>query len=149
MNRKTSFEKKIFESRFFREAKSKAEKISDNPESLNDLIDKADKKAREKGRSVLGESWGALMTFFRMLKAYTSGKYRKIPWKTLVAIVGAVVYFVMPFDFIPDFILGFGFADDVTLILWTMKFFKSDIESFAQWEKDNDSELNIGICSQD
>jgi len=135
MNGKKNFEKRIYESRFFRDAKFKAEEISSNPKLLNDLIFKADKKALEKGRGVLGESLDSLMTFSRMLKAYAGGKYRKIPWKTLVAIVGAVVYFVMPLDFIPDFILGLGFADDVALLLWTMKWAKKDVEEFSQWEQ--------------
>lgn len=135
MNGKKNFEKRIYESRFFRDAKFKAEEISCNPKLLNDLIVKADKKALEKGRGVLGESLDTLMTFSRMLKAYAGGQYRKIPWKTVVAIVGAVVYFVMPLDFIPDFILGLGFTDDVALLLWTMKWFKSDVEEFSRWEQ--------------
>lgn len=135
MKDKKSFEKRISESRFFKDAKLKAEGIAKNPELLNDLINQADKKALEKGRSVLGEAWDSLGTSFRMLRAYTRGDYRKIPWKTLVAIVGAMIYFVMPLDFIPDFIFGFGFTDDVALILLVVKSFKDDIENYTKWEK--------------
>ncbi len=135
MKDKKSFEKRVSESRFFKDAKRKAEGIAKNPELLNDLIQKADKKALEKGRSVLGEAWDSLDTCFRMLRAYARGDYRIIPWKTLVAIVGAMVYFIMPFDFIPDFIFGFGFTDDVALILFTVKSLKDDIENYAKWEK--------------
>ncbi len=133
MNR--AFENRIYESRFFKHAKLKAEGIAKNPELLNDLIRKADKKASEKGSSVLGDAWDSLKTCFRMLRAYALGEYRKIPWKTLVAITGSVVYFVMPLDFIPDFLLGFGLTDDVALILWTMKSMNTDIEKFSEWEK--------------
>jgi len=136
MKDKKSFEKRVSDSRFFRAAKLKAEGIAKNPELLNELIHKADKKAAEKGRSVLGEAWDSLATYFRMLRAYARGDYRVIPWKTLVAIVGAMVYFVMPLDFIPDFIFGFGFTDDVALILWTVKSIKGDIDNYTQWEKD-------------
>lgn len=135
MKDKKSFEKRISESRFFKDAKLKAEGIAKNPELLNDLIHKADRKALEKGRSVLGEAWDSLGTCFRMLRAYSRGDYRKIPWKTLVAIVGAMVYFVMPLDFIPDFIFGFGFTDDVALILLVVKSIKDDIENYIKWEK--------------
>jgi len=136
MKNKKKFEKCVYESRFFRDAKLKAEKIAKNPDLLNDLIHKADKKALEKGRSVLGEAWDSLATSFRMLKSYARGDYRKVPWKSLVAIVGALVYFVMPFDFIPDFILGFGLTDDVALILWTVKSIKGDIDKYTDWEDD-------------
>ncbi len=114
-----------------------------NPDLLNDLIHKADKKALEKGRGVLGEAWDSLIISCRMLQAYLRGDYRKIPWKTLVAIVGAMVYFVMPLDFIPDFILGFGFTDDVALILWTVKSIKDDIENYSQWEKNVVQNINV------
>jgi len=135
MNGKKSFENRIYESRFFRNAKSKAEKIANNPDLLNDLILQADKKASEKGRGVLGEAWDSLGTCSRMLRAYARGEYRKLPWKTLVAVVGTLVYFVMPMDFIPDFLIGFGYTDDMALILWTVKSMKDDIEKFSQWEE--------------
>lgn len=134
MKVKNSFEKRIYNSRFFKQATSRAEKISNNPDLLNDLIIKANDKAKQKGRGVLDESWEPMMAFFRMLKAYAGGDYRKIPWRTLVAIVAAVVYFVMPLDAIPDFILGLGFTDDMAVVLLTMNLFKTDIEEFQQWE---------------
>ena len=110
MNAKNFFAKQVYDSRFFKEAAQKARDISENPEQLNALLVQADKKAREKGRGALGESWDTLMTFSRMVKAYAAGNYRKVPWKTLVAVVGAIVYFIMPLDFVPDIILGLGFG---------------------------------------
>lgn len=142
MKQTKSFEQRIYESRFFRSAKIKAEGISNNPDLLNDLIRKADGKASEKGRGVLGDAWGSLNTCFRMLGAYARGEYRKIPWKSLVAIVGALIYFVMPLDFIPDVILGLGFTDDVALILWTVNSIKGDIDQFSQWEE-RDGEFEV------
>jgi uncharacterized membrane protein YkvA (DUF1232 family) len=135
MNAKKSFENRIFNSRFFKNAQIKAEKIAQNPELLNELIHQADKKALEKGRGILGEAWDSVVISVRMLRAYVRGDYRKIPWKTLVAIVGAMVYFIMPLDFIPDFIFGLGITDDVALILWTMKSIKNDIDQFSRWEE--------------
>jgi uncharacterized membrane protein YkvA (DUF1232 family) len=40
----------------------------------------------------------------RLVKAYASGHYKSIPWKTLLIIVAAVIYFVNPLDFVPDLI---------------------------------------------
>lgn len=76
------------------------------------------------------------MTLFRMLRAYGSGAYKKIPFKTLIATVTSVVYFVMPLDFIPDILLLFGFMDDAALIAWTVKSIKTDIDQFSAWETD-------------
>jgi uncharacterized membrane protein YkvA (DUF1232 family) len=39
------------------------------------------------------------------------------PTGARLTILAALAYFVSPFDFIPDFIAGLGFADDATILL--------------------------------
>lgn len=134
---KENFEKRVSESRFFKTARVKAEEIINNPERLNDLLYEADKKAKSKGKGLMGEARDFLATAFRLLRAYATGQYRQIPWKSLMAVTAAVVYFVMPLDFIPDLILGFGFFDDAALMMWTFKSIRSDIDRFAMWEDGN------------
>ncbi len=133
MDKKT-FAERVLNSRVFEQAKVKATDTINNPEKLRSLIDSAGAKAARRGPGVLGEVWDTLRTCLRMLAAYTKGEYREIPWKSLVALVAALIYFVMPLDVIPDFILGFGFADDIALIAWTVKSIKGDIDRFAAWE---------------
>ncbi len=145
VTKKEFIAKQVLGSRFYKTAAQKARDISDNPELLDDLMDQVDKKARDKGRAVLGESWDSLMMFFRMIRAYAGGRYRKIPWKTLVGIVGTLVYFVMPFDVVPDIILGIGFMDDAALLLWTMRCFKQDMDAFAAWEREREP---VPACDQ-
>jgi uncharacterized membrane protein YkvA (DUF1232 family) len=50
-------------------------------------------------------------------------------------IVGSVVYFVMSVDFILDFIVGLGFAEDAAILGWTIKTFESGIDDFIEWEE--------------
>ncbi|MEZ5871403.1 MAG: YkvA family protein [Nitratireductor sp.] len=38
------------------------------------------------------------------------------PNRTRAILLGALAYFVMPLDWIPDFILGFGFSDDIAVL---------------------------------
>lgn len=38
------------------------------------------------------------------------------PMRVRAILMAAMAYFVVPTDFIPDFILGFGFTDDATVI---------------------------------
>ena len=137
MAAKENFEKRVSESRFFKTAKGKAEKIINNPERLNDLLREADQKAETKGKGLAGEAGDFLATAFRLLRAYATGQYRQIPWKSLMAVTAAVVYFVMPLDLIPDLILGIGFFDDAALIVWTFKSIRADMDRFAQWEDGN------------
>ena len=132
----------------FRSAKDRAIEYAKNSRKLNDLLDRAVEKARtSKGR--LAEVWDSLLASFRLLRAYATGRYRDIPWASLVSIVAAVVYFVMPLDLIPDFILGLGLIDDVALLGWILSSLKSDIDHFTEWEKDNASTGEDRLQQQD
>lgn len=126
---------KSMDSKSYERAKNKAEEYTKDPEKLNDLIDKAfDKANRKKGP--LNTIWEQLMACFRLIKAFANGTYREIPWSSLVMLTISVVYFVMPIDFIPDFIIGLGLTDDAALLGWTVKTFRSDIDAFIEWERE-------------
>ncbi len=71
----------------------------------------------------------------RMTKAYTSGSYKRIPWKTIVLVVGVFGYIINPVDVIPDIIPVAGFADDFSLLLWLVQNLGSEIDEFIVWEK--------------
>lgn len=126
--------KEVRKSKWFKNAKSKAKEYLDTPDKIPSLIEKAKKKAKKKN-GPLREVWEALMTFFRLLKAYAKKEYREIPWESIVLILATVIYFVMPIDLIPDF-LPWGYIDDAALIAWTMRSVAVDIENFRQWEKE-------------
>jgi uncharacterized membrane protein YkvA (DUF1232 family) len=135
MRHKISGEK-VGKSSAFKSAKDKAIEYAKNAAKLNALLDRAAKKAvASQGR--LAEVWESLLAAFRLLRAYASGRYSNIPWASLVSIVAAVVYFVMPLDLIPDFILALGLIDDVALLGWILSSLKTDIDQFIEWEKDD------------
>lgn len=128
------FGKRISESSFFAKIRNKANEYLKNPEKLNDLIDKATKKAESKSKGHLSKVWDSLMTFFRLLRAYAKREYTKVPWQSMVLIVATIIYFLIPSDLIPDVIVGLGFIDDAALIGFTMKTVKKDIDEFLDWE---------------
>ena len=70
----------------------------------------------------------------RMVQAYANGSYRELPWKSLLAILGGITYFMMPFDLVPDFIPFTGLLDDFTVIMFITGAFQQDIEEFLEWE---------------
>ena len=125
-------------SRAFNQAKSKAAEYINDSAKLNELIDKASKKATDK-IGVLGTVWTQLTACFRLIRAYAKGSYREVPWHSLMMIVASVIYFVMPIDLVPDFIVGFGLLDDAALLGWTMKTFSADIDGFLEWESEQAS----------
>src|SRR5690606_1749948 len=72
---------------------------------------------------------------FRMLKAYYTKEYRGVATRTLGLLVLGVLYFVLPGDFIPDFIPVVGHSDDLTVIMAIFKSLNTDIEKFLEWER--------------
>ena len=64
-----------------------------------------------------------------MLKAVAKGSYR-LRKETLILVAGAVLYFVIPIDVIPDFIPVAGFVDDAAVIAWVVKTCKTEIDLF-------------------
>ena len=81
------------------------------------VIEQAWRKQESVGRArklelVLAE----LRTMLELLRAWARGEYSGIAKANLVLIVGAVVYFLMPADLIPDIIAVLGFADDAAVI---------------------------------
>ena len=75
-----------------------------------------------------------LQTIFRLVRAWLKGEYRDVSKKSLVVLVGALIYFLMPFDAIPDFIPVIGLTDDVAIIAMALTAAKTEVEKFREWE---------------
>lgn len=74
-------------------------------------------------------------TMMRMTKAWALREYRAVPWKSLVYIVGAIIYFVNPVDLIPDVLVGIGFIDDAAVAAAVVRAVHDQLESFRAWEE--------------
>ncbi len=116
-------------------AKNRAEEYARDPKKAKQLLDSAIKKAKnfERNRGPLTEVWGYLTAIFRLLRAYIRGEYRDIPWGSIVLVIVAIIYFVSPFDLIPDFLPG-GLIDDAMVIGFIIAQLKADLDNFLAWE---------------
>ena len=52
----------------------------------------------------------------------------KLSKKTKLALFGAGLYIIMPLDLIPDFIVGFGQVDDLTVATYLLKCLYGDLK---------------------
>ena len=52
-----------------------------------------------------------------LVAAYYCALDPATPGSVRATLLGALAYFIMPFDIIPDFIAGLGFTDDATVLL--------------------------------
>jgi uncharacterized membrane protein YkvA (DUF1232 family) len=70
----------------------------------------------------------------RMVGAAVSGRYRRLPRRSLVAVVAGLLYFLDPLDAIPDFLPVIGFLDDAAVLAWVVSRVRRDLDEFLAWE---------------
>ncbi|MEH7351042.1 MULTISPECIES: YkvA family protein [Gottfriedia] len=124
------------ENKFFKKYLKKASSYLGNKEKSTNLLKKAAKLAPNK-KGALGEAWEKVNLFIDLFKSYINGSYRDISTKSILTVIGALIYFVSPIDAIPDFIVGLGFLDDATILAYTFKQLNKDIEKYKIWKENN------------
>lgn len=97
------------------------------------LAAQAARKA-EKHKTAVRKVWDDLLTLTRLLRAWARREYTVVPWQTLIAATAVLIYFVNPFDLIPDFLHGVGLVDDVTFIALVVSVIRDDLDQFRAWE---------------
>lgn len=85
--------------------------------------------------NVLSAVWEDLRTMLRLLVRWADRSYRRVSWTPLVFIVGAVLYFVVPADVIPDALGAIGFVDDVSVITMVVHRVRDELDRFRRWEQ--------------
>ncbi len=123
--------------KFFERARKKASEIAGDNDRIHDLLNASKDKLGNINfeDSKISKLGSKLRIMMRMVKAYANGNYRELPWKSLLAILGGMIYFMMPIDFIPDFIPFTGLLDDFTIVMLISGAFQQDIEDFLIWEE--------------
>lgn len=118
----------------FSKAADTAREFARDPEKTGYLLDEAVQKA-ERTRTLVAGIWDDLQTLIRLVRTWISGDYGVAPWQTIVFAIAGIVYFVNPFDIVPDFLPGAGYLDDATVVGFVLKSIKKDIEQFLNWER--------------
>ena len=110
-----------------------AEAIVADAKKLANLLEEGVKKMNAHSKALAGV-FGDLQLIVRMVRAWLNGEYRDLSNKSLVILIGALLYFIMPLDAIPDFIPGVGYLDDAGVIAMALGTVKSEIDKFRAWE---------------
>lgn len=82
--------------------------------------------------------------FWRLLRSWLSGTYRKFPWRSLFVLLLVGIYAINPFDILPDFIPFFGVLDDAAMLGFLIRSLMKDVEKFKEWEAQHDKETAHG-----
>lgn len=129
----------VEKNKFFKRALKKASEVLKSNPRMRNVVSKASEKINDFNIDNVKSSGfvSRLNVFLRMVKAYAKGEYRDIEWKHLVLVVAALLYFITPLDFIPDFIPVTGFIDDFTVLVWVYNKIQNEIDKFQIWESNS------------
>lgn len=70
----------------------------------------------------------------RLAMAYATGRYRRLPVKAIISVAAALLYFLNPFDLLPDALPVLGLTDDFAVLTWVYRNLSNEISAFESWE---------------
>ena len=122
---------------FFDRALNSAAHLSGNKGRITLLLGRLGKKMTHVNwnKVSVAAAKEKLSVFSRLTSAYASGKYREVPWKTVMTVLAAIIYFLNPLDLVPDFIPLMGLTDDFGVLIWVYNSIQGEINKFLEWEK--------------
>jgi len=95
-----------------------------------------------KGSGKLNRFREDIKLMFAMIRDYWNGNYRDVPWKSIAAIAGALLYVLNPLDVIPDLLIGIGFLDDAGVVALCLKLVESDLYRYAAWKEQQENQIS-------
>jgi len=107
-------------------------------------------KVTRNAGAIMGKLGGPLAKFAKqarlfvsMLGDYQSGQYRKVPAWTIGVAAFALLYILMPFDLVPDFIPVAGLVDDALVMATALSMVGQDLKDYENWlGKEDESTRN-------
>ena len=123
--------------RFFDRCESRAEKIAHNKKRFTETLRKARKTIEKlhnlpKCEALLNN----LCNICDLLADYLDGIYRNFPFSTVVMLLVGVLWAVIPFDTIPDFIPLLGWIDDAAVVAGIVVTVQKDINEYLEWKRE-------------
>ena len=113
----------------------KAEDLLKDDVRMESFLEKIEKKI--KWIPFLAQEFKNNPTMVSMVRSYLRGNYTKIPKRTILAIVSALIYFLSPIDLVPDWIPLLGQLDDAIVIATCWNLVNKDVEDYRQWKKES------------
>lgn len=127
---------------FFRKSENRATVILNDKSKANKTIKDALGKAMT-NKGALDGVWEKMVLLFGVAKDYVNGDYTEIPKRSIVAVLGGIVYFLSPIDVIPDFVPFLGFFDDIFILNLVYKQVLKDLEKYKEWKDSQVKIINI------
>ena len=109
----------------------KAKDVLNDENRLMDLLKKAISKSKNRSKELKED----VVTSVQLIKDWKNNDYKNVSKKTILSLLAGIIYFVNPFDLIPDFLLHFGFIDDIGVMTFVMSQFKTEINNYRLYKE--------------
>lgn len=101
------------------------------PDKLDELLIKAEELIDKLPENV--SSLKYIPEFLSLINNYISGRYKDVSVKSVVAVIAVIIYFVAPYDVIPDFIPKIGYLDETYVVDKCLDIINDDLDKFLTW----------------
>lgn len=110
-----------------------ARKVYKDKNRFKSVVDESMRKSNKV--DLFKEISHELRLVFGLLNDYRKGDYRNIKKKDIFLMLAALLYLLNPADIIPDFIIGVGFVDDLSVLAYIIKKLKDELEKYRIWKE--------------
>ena len=90
-----------------------ARDLEKNPFKIDEILEALPRK--------LSETSGKIPFAEQFFAVFYAVKDAKTPLKAKAMLAAALAYFIVPTDLIPDFVIGFGFTDDLAVLTMVLR----------------------------
>lgn len=109
-----------------------ARQVFKNKDRLNRVVQES--MARTNKMDLFKKISRELMLALGLIMDYSKGNYREVKKRDILLIVAGFLYLLNPADIIPDFVLFFGFFDDLSVLTYIVKKLDKELEKYDVWK---------------
>ena len=121
--------------RRYRDYQRRADGLVRSKERLKNLATQAVRKLSGTASMRIDRVREELILCIALVRSWIHGEYDGVSRQTIVAVTAALLYFVVPLDVIPDFLIGVGFIDDASVVGYVMTMLAAEMDTFRRWQE--------------
>ena len=121
--------------RLYLDYERRADGLVRSKERLKNLATQAVRKLSGTASMRIDRVREELILCIALVRSWMHGEYDGVSRQTIVAVTAALLYFVVPLDVIPDFLIGVGFIDDASVVGYVMTMLAAEMDTFRRWQE--------------
>lgn len=110
-----------------------AEEILKDEDKVERFLQRLEKKIEL--IPLAGKRLATVPVMASLVRSFVKKEYTDIPIGSIIAIVGALLYFVKHIDIIPDSIPVLGYFDDAAVVAVCWKMVEDDVREYQNWRE--------------